>query len=152
MARLLTGQGTFVDDVTRPGMLPACFVRSPFARATINSIDTSAALAMPGVLAVFTAEDLNADAVESWHAVAGKDIQDIRRPPLAEGEGKFVGDPRRARRRRIPLPRAKTPRTRSRSTTSCSLADLLVGGLRVVTQQSGDGRDETRCAEVAETM
>ena len=43
--RLLTGHGTFVDDVSRPGMLHACFVRSPFARARINGIDTSAALA-----------------------------------------------------------------------------------------------------------
>ena len=37
--RLLTGHGTFVDDVSRPGMLHACFVRSPFARARINGID-----------------------------------------------------------------------------------------------------------------
>ncbi len=58
-SRLLTGHGTFVDDVQRPGMLHACFVRSPFARATINGIDTSEALALPGVHAVFTAEDLN---------------------------------------------------------------------------------------------
>ena len=39
--RLLTGHGTFVDDVARPGMLHACFVRSPFARARINGIDTT---------------------------------------------------------------------------------------------------------------
>ena len=50
--RLLTGHGTFVDDIQRPGMLHACFVRSPFARATISAIDPSAALAMPGVVAV----------------------------------------------------------------------------------------------------
>ena len=37
--RLLTGHGTFVDDIARPGMLHACFVRSPFARAPINGID-----------------------------------------------------------------------------------------------------------------
>ncbi|MDA4100856.1 xanthine dehydrogenase [Mycolicibacterium monacense DSM 44395] len=91
--RLLTGRGTFVDDIQRPGMLHACFVRSPFARAKVNGIDASAALAMPGVYAVFTAEDLNGDAVESWHAVAGKDVPDTPRPPLAEGEVKFVGDP-----------------------------------------------------------
>lgn len=58
-ARLLTGKGTFVDDVQRPGMLHACFVRSPFAHATINGIDTAAALALPGVQAVFTAADIN---------------------------------------------------------------------------------------------
>ena len=74
-------------------MLHACFVRSPFARARINGIDTSAALALPGVHAVFTAADLNPDVKEAWHAVAGKDIPDTPRPPLAEGEVKFVGDP-----------------------------------------------------------
>ena len=92
-ARLLTGHGTFVDDVTRPGMLHACFVRSPFARARINGIDASAALALPGVHAVFTAADLNPDVKEAWHAVAGRDVPDTPRPPLAEGEAKFVGDP-----------------------------------------------------------
>jgi carbon-monoxide dehydrogenase large subunit len=91
--RLLTGRGTFVDDVSRPGMLHACFVRSPFARAKINGIDPSAAVALPGVRAVFTADDLNPDVKEAWHAVAGKDIPDTPRPPLAEGEVKFVGDP-----------------------------------------------------------
>jgi aerobic carbon-monoxide dehydrogenase large subunit len=91
--RLLTGRGSFVDDISRPGMLHACFVRSPFARARINSIDASAALALPGVHAVFTAADLNPEVKEAWHAVAGKDIPDTPRPPLAEGEAKFVGDP-----------------------------------------------------------
>ncbi|WP_374198837.1 xanthine dehydrogenase family protein molybdopterin-binding subunit [Mycobacterium sp. MYCO198283] len=91
--RLLTGRGTFVDDVSRPGMLHACFVRSPFARATITRIDASAALALPGVRAVYTAADLNPEVREAWHAVAGKDVPDTPRPPLAEGEAKFVGDP-----------------------------------------------------------
>ena len=91
--RLLTGHGTFVDDITRPGMLHACFVRSPFARARIKGIDTSAALQLPGVRAVFTAKDLNPEVKEAWHAVAGKDIADTPRPPLAEDEAKFVGDP-----------------------------------------------------------
>jgi aerobic carbon-monoxide dehydrogenase large subunit len=92
-SRLLTGHGTFVDDISRPGMLHACFVRSPFAHARINGIDASAALALPGVHAVFSAEDLNPDVKEAWHAVAGKDVPDTPRPPLAEGEAKFVGDP-----------------------------------------------------------
>src|SRR5947209_10669489 len=91
--RLLTGRGGFVDDISRPGMLHACIVRSPYARARINGIDASAALALPGVRAVFTAADLNPDVKEAWHAVAGKDVPDTPRPPLAEGEAKFVGDP-----------------------------------------------------------
>lgn len=92
-ARLLTGQGTFVDDVMRPGMLHACFVRSPFPRARILGIDTSAALAHPGVHAVFVAADLNPDVREQWYGLIGKDVPDTPRPPLAEGEARFVGDP-----------------------------------------------------------
>ena len=55
---LLTGAGRFVDDVKLPGALHACFVRSPHAHARIRSIDATAALAMPGVHAVLTADDL----------------------------------------------------------------------------------------------
>ncbi|MBV9666035.1 MAG: xanthine dehydrogenase family protein, partial [Actinobacteria bacterium] len=92
-ARLLTGHGTFVDDVVRPRMLHACFVRSPVARARIVSIDASAALAVPGVEAVFTAADLNPDVREAWFTSMGKDMPDTPKPPLAEGEARFVGDP-----------------------------------------------------------
>jgi aerobic carbon-monoxide dehydrogenase large subunit len=91
-ARLLTGTGTFVDDITRPGMLHACFVRSPHPRARILSIDTSAALALPGVHAVFTADDLNGDVVEAWYTGTGKMVPDTPRPPLAHGEARFAGD------------------------------------------------------------
>ena len=92
-ARLLTGQGTFVDDVTRPGMLHACFVRSPYPRARIGAIDASAALALPGVRAVFTAADLNPDVREQWFTMMGKNMPTTPLPPLAEGEARFVGDP-----------------------------------------------------------
>jgi carbon-monoxide dehydrogenase large subunit len=92
-ARLVTGHGTFVDDVVRPGMLHACFVRSPLARARMVHIDRSQALAMPGVAAVFVADDLNCDVREPWFTIIGKDIPDTPRPPLACGEVRFVGDP-----------------------------------------------------------
>jgi aerobic carbon-monoxide dehydrogenase large subunit len=91
-ARLLTGAGTFVDDITRPGMLHACFVRSPHPRARIVSIDASAALELPGVHAVFTAGDLNGDVVEAWYTGTGKMVPDTPRPPLAQGEARFAGD------------------------------------------------------------
>jgi len=91
-ARLLTGHGTFVADVSRPRMLHACFVRSPFARAGILSIDPSAALELPGVQAVFVAEDLNPDVREAWYTSMGKDVPDTPRPPMATGEVRFVGD------------------------------------------------------------
>jgi aerobic carbon-monoxide dehydrogenase large subunit len=57
---LLTGRGRFVSDVMLPGMLHACFVRSPHAHAKIRSIDASAASAMPTIHAVLTAHDLPA--------------------------------------------------------------------------------------------
>jgi CO/xanthine dehydrogenase Mo-binding subunit len=57
--RLLTGRGSFVDDIQLPGMLHACFVRSPFPRARILNVDTSGAAALAGVQAVFVAADLN---------------------------------------------------------------------------------------------
>ena len=92
-ARLLTGHGTFVDDVVRPGMLHACFVRSPMARARIVGVDPAAALGLPGVVAVFVAADLNPDVHESWYTSMGAAMPDPPKPPLAEGEVRFVGDP-----------------------------------------------------------
>ena len=56
--RLITGSSTYVDDLQLPGMVSAIFVRSPYAHATINGIDASAALAMPGVHGVYAADDL----------------------------------------------------------------------------------------------
>jgi len=92
-ARLLTGKGTFVDDVVRPGMLHACFVRSPFARARITAIDVTEALAAPGVRAVFVAADLCAGANEVWFSMSGRGSPSTPLPPLAEGQVRFVGDP-----------------------------------------------------------
>ncbi len=69
----------------------SCAAPSPARRSTAST--PAAALALPGVRAVFTAEDLNPEVKEAWHAVAGKDMPDTPRPPLAEGEVKFVGDP-----------------------------------------------------------
>jgi carbon-monoxide dehydrogenase large subunit len=56
--RLLTGQALFVDDVEIPGMLHAAFLRSDYAHARLRSIDVSAARSRPGVVAVYTAEDM----------------------------------------------------------------------------------------------
>jgi len=56
--RLLTGRGTFVDDIRMPGMLHGALLRSPHAHARVLSIDTSKAKAAPGVAAVYTRTDL----------------------------------------------------------------------------------------------
>jgi len=92
-ARLLTGAGSYVDDVTRPGMAHACFVRSPLPRATITGIDVSEALELEGVLAVYTAADLNNGVAEISYALDTPGFPEVSRPPLAEGEVRFVGDP-----------------------------------------------------------
>ncbi len=59
--RLLRGQGRFVDDVALARMLHGALLRSPHAHARIQAVDAQAALAMPGVVAVFTAQDLPED-------------------------------------------------------------------------------------------
>jgi len=56
--RFIRGKGTYVDDVQLPGMVYLDIVRSPFAHAKIKKIDGSKALAIPGVLAVITGQDL----------------------------------------------------------------------------------------------
>ena len=60
-ARLLVGGGCYSDDVNLPGQAYACFVRSPHAHARIGRVDTAAALATPGVIAVLTGRDAVAD-------------------------------------------------------------------------------------------
>jgi len=56
--RFIRGKGTYVDDVQLPGMLYLDIVRSPYAHAKIVKIDSAKALAVPGVLAVITGQDL----------------------------------------------------------------------------------------------
>ena len=61
--RLVTGQGCYSDDFNLPGQAYAQLVRSPHAHARILGIDTTAALSVPGVLAVLTGRDAEADAL-----------------------------------------------------------------------------------------
>lgn len=63
--RLIQGQGCFSNDINLPGQAHANFVRSPHAHARIVSIDTSAALALEGVIAVLTGKDVEADGLKS---------------------------------------------------------------------------------------
>jgi hypothetical protein len=62
--RLLTGKGSFADDIQLPGLAHAMMVRSPHAHAHITSVDKAAALASPGVLAVLTGRDYVSDGLE----------------------------------------------------------------------------------------
>ncbi|HNP84527.1 MAG: molybdopterin-dependent oxidoreductase [Chloroflexi bacterium SZAS-1] len=56
--KLITGKGNFLDDIKLQGMSHAAILRSPYAHAKINSIDTSKAKALPGVIAIFTGDDM----------------------------------------------------------------------------------------------
>ncbi|MBW6397974.1 xanthine dehydrogenase family protein molybdopterin-binding subunit [Roseomonas sp. HJA6] len=95
--RFLRGQGRYVDDLDAPGALHGWVLRSPHAHARILSIDTDAARAMPGVQAVLTIEDLEAEGIGSLPCVA-KIASEAPliippRPALADGAVRHVGDP-----------------------------------------------------------
>ena len=73
---LLTGQGKYVDDIQLPGMLHGALVRSPYAHARIKGIDKTKALAVPGVVAVLTADDLKPVNLH-WMPTLGGDVQAV---------------------------------------------------------------------------
>ena len=96
--RLLTGRGRYADNTAPAGALAVLFVRSPHAHARLAGIDTAAALASPGVAAIYTADDLLADKV--GHLPAISEIKDAagnrhREPahlPMPPGKVRHVGD------------------------------------------------------------
>jgi carbon-monoxide dehydrogenase large subunit len=97
--RFLTGDGNYTDDVQIAGQTYAYFVRSPHAHAKINGIDKRAALGAPGVIAIFTGEDLAADKIGGlpcgWLItdVNGQPMKEPPHPVLAQGKARHVGDP-----------------------------------------------------------
>ncbi|MCC7024294.1 MAG: molybdopterin-dependent oxidoreductase [Thermomicrobiales bacterium] len=92
--KLMTGDGNFLDDIKLPGMAYAAILRSPVAHATIRGIDTSRAKAMPGVVGVFTGEDLaEVNPLPcAWQAAGVDNFVNTPRL-LALGEVHQVGDP-----------------------------------------------------------
>src|SRR5690242_10437834 len=96
--RFITGQGRYTDDLTRPGQTCAAFVRSPHPHAVIRKIDTSDALKVPGVVAVLTGADLEADGVKGlicgWmiHSKDGSPMKMGNHPALASSRVRHVGD------------------------------------------------------------
>ena len=90
--RFISGLGTYVDDIKMVGMLHLALVRSPYAHANITSVDTSAAKAVEGVVAIYTGEEL-ADQLGSL--ICGwvvPDTKEVPHPPLAIGKVRCVGD------------------------------------------------------------
>ena len=86
--RILRGGARYVADLDLPGALTAVFVRSTMAHARLESVDTEAAAKMPGVVGVYTADDLGLPDIPAF-AMAPPVMS---RPPLARGTVRFVGD------------------------------------------------------------
>ncbi len=97
--RLVRGAGRYTDDIAPEGALHGVFLRSPMAHARIRSIDTAAALAMPGVVAVFTGADMVAAGLGPIRPIVrrnGADGEPMHLPPrlpLTPDIARFVGDP-----------------------------------------------------------
>ncbi|HET7638791.1 MAG TPA: hypothetical protein VFK47_08630, partial [Ktedonobacteraceae bacterium] len=91
--RLLRGKGTYVDDISLPGMLHAALLRSPHAHARIIGIDTAAARAQPGVHLVLTAEDVGEALEPSPLLVPHHALTQPRTQfPLARDEVHYTGE------------------------------------------------------------
>ncbi|MGA9320195.1 MAG: xanthine dehydrogenase family protein molybdopterin-binding subunit [Xanthobacteraceae bacterium] len=95
--RFITGRGRYVDDIDMPLQCHGVLVMSPHAHARINSIDTAAAKAAPGVLAVLTGADVEADKIGSLVPVMPEDMGGPKgyrtlRPILSSGKVRAVGD------------------------------------------------------------
>jgi carbon-monoxide dehydrogenase large subunit len=96
--RFLTGQGTYTDDINRPGQLYAFILRSPHANARIASLDTGAAAKGVGVAAVYTGKDMAADGIGGlpcgWqiHSKDGSPMHEPAHPVLVVDRVRHVGD------------------------------------------------------------
>jgi carbon-monoxide dehydrogenase large subunit len=92
--KLLTGQSRYIDDLTLPGTVWASVVRSPYAHATIRSVDVSAAREAEGVVAVFSGADL----ADDWKAtlpcvwLVTEDTKQPMHRPLATDKARYAGD------------------------------------------------------------
>ena len=97
--RLLKGNGRYTDDISLPGMLWSAVLRSPHAAAKLGPIDVTAAMAVPGVVAVYTGADLQADGIGDLPCAIplknrdGSPRFDPPHPVLARDAVRHVGDP-----------------------------------------------------------
>lgn len=94
---LVRGEGRYTDDISAEGQLYAHFVRSPYAHGIIRGIDTEAARALPGVVAIYTGHDLTAyNPLKCMLELPGRDgskMKMLTRPSLPTDKVRFVGDP-----------------------------------------------------------
>ncbi|HWD08846.1 MAG TPA: molybdopterin cofactor-binding domain-containing protein [Actinomycetota bacterium] len=92
--KLLTGQGRYLDDLTLPGMVWMTMVRSPLAHAVVKSIDSSAAMAIPGVVAVYSGADLASEWAGPLPCVwpVTEDIKMSEHFPVTKDKARYLGD------------------------------------------------------------
>jgi carbon-monoxide dehydrogenase large subunit len=91
--RLIQGRSQYVDDIKLPGLLYAAFLRSPFAHAQINKIDTTGAKSSPGVVAVLTGEDVRGKLGSIPMAADLPNMKVPPHPPLAVDRVRYAGEP-----------------------------------------------------------
>ena len=92
--RLITGRASYTDDITLPGMVHTAILRSPYAHARVHGVDTKAAAARDGVLAVFTGEDTDGvlNPIPCAWQVPDSDIKAVDHPAIAKDVVRYVGD------------------------------------------------------------
>ena len=94
-ARLITGNGRYTNNLNQPGMVHMAVVRSPYAHARILSIDTARAAGMPGVIGVYTGQEMR-DAgfggIPCAWVVPDSDTKTPEHPPVAVDTVRYVGD------------------------------------------------------------
>jgi aerobic carbon-monoxide dehydrogenase large subunit len=96
--RILSGRGHYIDDVVLPGMLHATFLRSPYPHARVRRIDATAARASPGVVAVYTGDEIQtmSQPIVAGSAIGMHMMPGLKSPTfhaLATDKVRFVGDP-----------------------------------------------------------
>jgi aerobic carbon-monoxide dehydrogenase large subunit len=95
-ARFLTGRGQYTDDILLPRQTYGVFVRSAYAHARLNKVDTAAAAAAPGVLGVYTGEHFKdvGGLPCGWliNSTDGRPMKEPKHPILAHGKVRYVGD------------------------------------------------------------
>jgi len=147
--RFLTGAGQYTDDVNPPNHVHAFFLRSPHAHAKIRKIDTAKAKPAPGVVAIYTADDLTGvNGLPCGWLITGTDGKPMNEPPhpvLAQGKARYVGDP-------VALVIAETP---NQAKDAAELIDVdyevlpavvnIVDALKPGAPQLHDGAPGNRC-------
>jgi carbon-monoxide dehydrogenase large subunit len=93
--KLVQGAGRYVADIEFPGMVHACFVRSDYAHGHLHAVSKQAALNLPGVLAVISAEDIVSDVepLDSFARLGDSTVKPIPHPILSSGKVRYVGEP-----------------------------------------------------------